>query len=56
MRLAAAYHLQQKRAPLFAFSSKTRAYTQEVLPVKTGLYQYDEWMVQKINDENLIVS
>ena len=32
---------------------KTRANTQQVLPVQTGLYQYDEWMVQDINDKNL---
>ena len=26
---------------------------QQVSPVQTGLYQYDEWMVQDINDKNL---
>ena len=26
---------------------------QQVLPVKIGLYRYDEWMVQDINDKNL---
>ena len=26
---------------------------QQVLPVQTGLYRYDEWMVQDINDKNL---
>ena len=26
---------------------------QQVLPVQTGLYWYDEWMVQDINDKNL---
>ena len=25
----------------------------QVLPVQTGLYWYDEWMVQEINDKNL---
>ena len=32
----------QKRAPLFAFFYKTRANAQQVLPVQTGLHQYDE--------------
>ena len=32
---------------------KTLANTQQVLPVQTGLYRYDEWMVQIINDKNL---
>ena len=32
---------------------KTRANTQRVLPEQTGLYRYDEWMVQDINDKNL---
>ena len=45
--------LPQKRAPIFAFFYKTRANTQQVLPVQTGLYQYDEWMSQDINDKNL---
>ena len=35
---AAAYYLPQKRAPFFAFFYKTRANTQQVLPVQTGLY------------------
>ena len=26
---------------------------QQVLPVQTGLYRYDERMVQEINDKNL---
>ena len=26
---------------------------QQVLPVQTGLYRYDEWMVQDINNKNL---
>ena len=26
---------------------------QQVLPVQPGLYRYDEWMVQDINDKNL---
>ena len=32
---------------------KTHANTQQVLPVQTGLYRYDEWMVQDINDKYL---
>ena len=32
------------------FFYKTRANTQQVLPVQAGLYQYDEWMVQDIYD------
>ena len=32
---------------------KTRANTQRVLPEQTGLYRYDEWMVQDINDKSL---
>ena len=43
----------KKRAPFIAFFYKTRAYTQQVLPVQTGLYQYDEWMVQNISDKNV---
>ena len=39
------YYLPQKRAPLFVFFYKTRANAQQVLPVQTGLYRYDEWMV-----------
>ena len=27
---------------------------QQVLTAQIGLYRYDEWMVQEINDENLI--
>ena len=50
---AAAYYLPQKRAPFFALFCKTRANTQQVLPVQTGLYRYDEWIVQDINDKNL---
>ena len=50
---AAAYHLPQKRAPFFAFFYQTRANKQQVLPVQTDLYRYDEWMVQDINDKNL---
>ena len=34
-------------------SSKTRAATQQVLPVQSGLYRYDEWMVRDINNKNL---
>ena len=26
---------------------------QQVLPVQTGLYRSDEWLVQDINDKNL---
>ena len=26
---------------------------QQVLPVQTGLYRCDEWLVQDINDNNL---
>ena len=37
----------------FAFFYKTRANTQQVLPVQTAMYRYDEWMVQNINDKNL---
>ena len=48
--------LPQKRAPFFALFCKTRAKTQQVLPVQTGLYRYDEWMVQHINDKNLNAS
>ena len=43
----------EKRVPFFAFFYKTSANTQQVLPVQTGLYRYDEWMVQDINDKNL---
>ena len=39
---AAAYYLPQKRAPFFIFFYKTRANTQQVLPVQTGLYRSDE--------------
>ena len=39
---AAAYYLPQKRASFFAFFYKTRAHTQQVLPVQTGLYRYEE--------------
>ena len=52
MRKATAYYLPQKTAPFFAFY-KTRANAQQVLPVQTGLYRYDEWMLQDINNENL---
>ena len=44
------------RAPFIAFFYKTRANSQQVLPVQTGLYRYDEWMVQDINEKNLNVS
>ena len=45
--------MPQKRAVFFAFFYKTSANTQQVLvPVQTGLYRYDEWMVQDINNKN----
>ena len=40
-----------KRAPFFAFFYKARGNTQQVLPVQTGLYLYDKWMVQDISDK-----
>ena len=49
----AAYYLPQKRAPFFALFYKTRANTQQVLSVQTGLYRSDELMVQGINDKNV---
>ena len=39
---AEAYYLPQKRAPFFSFFYKTRANTQEVLPVQIGLYRCSE--------------
>ena len=45
--------MPQKRAPFIAFFCKTRANTQQVLPVQTGLYRSDERMVQDINNKNL---
>ena len=39
---AAQYYLPQKEFTFFAFFHKTRANTQQVLPVQTGLYRYDE--------------
>ena len=30
-----------------------RNISQQVLPVQTALYWYDEWIVQDINDKNL---
>ena len=42
----------KKEPPFFAFFYKARANTQQVLPVSTGLYHYDKWMVQDINDKN----
>ena len=45
--------MSQNRALFFALFYKTRANTQQVLPVQTGMYRYDEWMVQNINDKNL---
>ena len=49
MRLQLNY-LPQKRASFFG---KTRANTQQVLPVQIGLYGYHDWMVQDVNDKNL---
>ena len=43
----------KKRASFFALFHETRANTQQVLPVQTGLYLSDEWMVRDINDKNL---
>ena len=45
--------MPQKRAPFFAFFNKIRAYTKQMLPVQFGLYRYDEWTLQEINDKNL---
>ena len=43
--------LPQKRALFFALLAyKTRANMQQVLPVETDLYRYDECMVQDINN------
>ena len=42
--------LPQKRAPFF---DKTGANAQQVFPVQAGLHQYDEWMVQDINNKKL---
>ena len=42
-----------KKELLSSLFYKTRASTQQVLPLQTGLYRYDEWMVQDINDKNL---
>ena len=47
------YYLPRKRAFFFAFFYETRANTQQVLLVQTGLYRYDEWMLQNVNDKNL---
>ena len=41
MPLVAAFYFPQKRA-FFALFYKTRANTQQVLPVQTNLYRYDE--------------
>ena len=29
---------------------------QQVLPAQTGLYWYDRWMMQEINDEDLMLT
>ena len=42
-----------KKELLHFFFYKTHAITQQVLPVQTGFYRYDELMLQIINDENL---
>ena len=42
-----------KKSSFFPLFYKTRANTQRVLPVQTGLYRYDKCMVQDINDKNL---
>ena len=38
------------------FFYKIALITQQVLPAQTGLYRYNEWMVQEINDENLMLT
>ena len=43
----------KKRTPFFAFFYETCANTQQALPVQTGLYRSDEWIVQDIYDKNL---
>ena len=35
------------------FFYETCANTPQALPVQTGLYRSDEWIVQDINDKNL---
>ena len=41
----------------FAFCSiKLAVITQQVLTAHIGLYRYDEWVVQEINDENLMLT
>ena len=41
----------------FAFSSiKLALITQQVLTAQIGLYRYNEWVVQEINDENLMLT
>ena len=42
MRLQLIINLSQKIALFFAFFHKTRANAQQVLPVQTDLYRYDE--------------
>ena len=49
---AGAYYLPQKRAPFFVFFYKTRADTQQVLPVQTGLYRYDELTIKTLTEVN----
>ena len=38
----------------FFYNARTNA--QQVLPKQTGLYRYDERMLQNINDENLMLT
>ena len=52
MRLQVIFR-HKKRALFFILFDKTRANTQQVLLVQTGLYRYDERMVQDINDKKL---
>ena len=41
----------------FAFSSiKLALITRQVLTAQFGLYRYDEWVVQEINDKNLMLT
>ena len=53
---APGYYLPQKNSFFLCFFCRTRANMQQVLQVQAGLYWYDEWMVQEINDENLNIS
>ena len=44
--------IRHKKSSFLRFY-KTRANKQRLLPEQTGLYRYDEWMVQDIYDKNL---